>query len=126
MATAKNFFEAITYTKDDSFSPGELEKDYKPFVINRMLAQYSDLVLYANEMNISGKLTPTLQFQFLLGVIPKKKRRVLYVERKTNEDIVNIMAYYNVSKDKAESYLRVLKSEELEEIKERLNKGGRK
>lgn len=126
MASSKNFFDAITYTKEDIFTPEEIEKDYNPFIINRMLSQYSELVLVANELNISGKLNKKLHFNFLMGIVPKKKRRVLYVEKKSNEDLSVVMAYYNVSEDKAEFYLRLLKPEQIDDIKDRLNKGGRK
>jgi chromosomal replication initiation ATPase DnaA len=126
MPSSKYFFEAISYTKDkDQFTDGEIDKDYIPYIMNRMVAQYRDLVFFADDMNVSMNISKTHQIDFYMSVIPKKKRRALWTQKENNDAIEIIMNYYNISYDKAEPYLRILSEEQVGQLETRLNIGGR-
>jgi hypothetical protein len=126
MPSSKYFFEAISYTKDkDQFTDGEIDKDYIPYIMNRMVAQYKDLVFFADDMNVSMNISKTHQIDFYMSVIPKKKRRALWNQKENNDAIEIIMNYYNISYDKAEPYLRILSEEQVGQLETRLNIGGR-
>ena len=47
----------------------ELEKEYKPFIVNRALSFSHDMVLYANLMNEYNHLDSKLQFDFFLNTL---------------------------------------------------------
>ena len=58
----------------DSLDTVELEKDYKPFIVNRGLSFNHDTALYANEMNFRHYADHKLQFDFFLNSIRPRKR----------------------------------------------------
>ena len=126
MPSSSYFFNAISFTKNpDEFTQGEIDKDYKPYVINKMVGQYRDLVLFANEMNIRKDISKIDQMLFYMEVIPKKKRRALWSSSKKDENVEVIMDYYNITQEKAHPYLKILTDNEISILKDRLNKGGR-
>jgi len=124
--TSSYFFNAVSYTKDrEQFTEGEINKDYKPYVINRMVAGYSDLVLLADAMNNSHNIPKDHQLDFYMSVIPKKKRRVVWAAKKKNDDLETVMDYYNITQEKADPYLAILSHKQIIVLRDILNKGGR-
>ena len=122
MATGSYFFNAVSYTKDiEQFSQGEIDKDYKPFVINRMVAGYRDLVMFADEMNIRPNIAKEDQLYLYNQLIPKKKRRALWVNKKVDEDLQVVMDFYNITQEKAEPYMRILTPAQIQVLREQLN-----
>lgn len=126
MPTASYFFGAISGSKDlEQFTQGEIDKDYKPYVVNRMVAGYRDLVMFADELNVRPNIAKEDQLFLYNELIPKKKRRALWTNTKLSEDIKIVMEYYNISQEKADPYMKILSTEQIATLKERLNKGGR-
>lgn len=125
MPSSSYFFNAISFTKDmKQFTDGEIEADYKPFIINRMVSGYRNLVLFAEEMNVHHNISKKDHLFLYMNMIPKKKRRTLWANKIKNEDIALIMEYYNISYEKAECYMRILTPEQVDHIKHRINTGG--
>ena len=54
----------------------ELEKEYKPFIVNRALSFSHDMVLYANLMNEYNHLDSKLQFDFFLNSLDQRNDTV--------------------------------------------------
>ena len=126
MPSASYFFNTISNTKDiGQFTQGEIDKDYTPYVVNKMVAQYSDLVHYADELNVRPNISKENQIHLLSELIPKKKRKVLWTKKRPNENLQIIMNYYNISEDKAYPFLHILTDKQIEELNDRLNTGGR-
>ena len=50
-----------------SDSPDLMEKEYKPFIINRALSYFVDTILYANEMNSAKHVDSKLQNDYYLN-----------------------------------------------------------
>ena len=50
----------------------QVEKKYKPFIVNRGLSYFMDTVFDANEMNIRPNIENKLQFEYLLNNIRQK------------------------------------------------------
>ena len=121
MPSMSYFFNSASYKKDD-FTEEEF-KEYKPYVMNRMVAQYRDLIMFADEMNRATNLSNEEQYLFYKMLIPKKKRRTLWPTKKKNEDLEVIMEYYGVSRMKAEDYLKILSDDQIENIKDVFNRG---
>ena len=104
----------------------ELEKEYKPFIINRGLSFNHDTVLYANEMNFHNHGDSKLQFDFFLNSIRPKKRYGKWLKRDGNEVLENIKEYYKCSYTKAREYITLLNDSQLDIIKQRIDTGGLK
>lgn len=126
MPSSSYFFNAVSYTKDsDQFTQGEIDKDYAPYVVNKMVAQYKDMIFFADEMNIRKNINKEDQLHFYMEIIPKKKRRVLWSTKKKNEDLNTVMDYYGINQDKAFDYMRILNEKQIYELRTRMNNGGK-
>lgn len=102
-------------------------KDYVPFQINNGMSQNLDTVLIANEMNKKPWLSKEMQFKFYRGAVAKKKRygKWAKVEEQANkEDIATVSEYYDVNEQRAASYMKLLKPENIAQMRVFLNKGG--
>jgi len=125
MATITNFFKAVSHIKDDKFTDAEYEKDYIPFLVNRSLSFHADTVLVVNELNTRSFIDNKNQFRFLNLIIPKRKRNPVWIKQTKDKDLKLVSDYYGISLEKTEIYMKILFDEQLESIKEKMNKGGR-
>ena len=120
------FVNEITFGKKDVMVDPDMEKKYVPFMVNRSLSYFTDTVHMANEMNKYHHLDKKLQFQFLLNIVRKKKRFSKWVKPETDSNVDVIKEYYGYSNDKAIQILPLLSTDQLNIIKNKVNKGGRK
>jgi len=118
----KDIIPSILHTKKDVLDD---EKQYVPFVVNRALSYHYDCVMYVNEMNMLPNTDKKMQYSFLLNTVRGYKRPFQkWQKRETIEDLEVIKEYYSFSNEKAKVALSVLSSAQIDEIKERLSKGG--
>ena len=126
MPSSSHFFNAVSNTKDfDQYTQGEIDKDYKPYVVNRMVAQYKNLIFVANEMNQRGDLAKEHQLQIYMNAIPKKNRQVLWINKSENKELKIVMKYYNITQEKADPYMYILTLDQIDELEERMETGGK-
>ena len=120
--TAINWSKKKLMDTDDK----DWEKKYPPYIINRGFSYFSDTVMYANEMNRLHFLSKHAQFSFLLNIIRPKKRfsKWLKVSKLANLELVK--QYYKYTNEKAKQALELLTKKEIEHIKEKLYRGGKK
>jgi len=121
------YLNTINYSKKNIMVDDASEKSYSGFMINRGLSYFPDTVLIANEMNISHHLDHRLQYDFMMNIVTKKKRFSKWL--KSNEElnsINTIKEYYGYSDEKAKSILSLLSHEQLNELKLRMYKGGKR
>ena len=102
------------------------EKDYNAFIVNRALSYFNDTVLYANEMNIHHSLDSKLQYSFLINIVRKQKRWSKWLKPNDVTNLELIKEYYGYSNEKAKSVLSLLNDEQLQELKNRIYKGGKR
>jgi|TARA_B110000261_G_scaffold121963_1_gene136074 hypothetical protein len=121
-----DFLKSINDTKKNIMELPEHEKMYVPFVTNRSLSYFPDTVLLANEMNRYHHIDSKLQYQFLINIVRKRKRFSKWVKPEIENDIESVKEYYGYSNDKARQVLRLLSSEQLTIIRDKVSKGGRK
>ena len=120
----KDTIPAILQTKKNVITIDN-ERDYVPFIVNRALSQHMDCIMQANQMNMTPSTDNLLQFHYLLNTIRSYKRPFQkWHKREDNENLEVIKEYYNYSNEKAKEALLVLSSDQLDEIKKNLNKGG--
>jgi len=120
-----DYVNAINYSKKNIMVDDLSEKEYNPFIINKALSFFPDTILFANEMNKYHHLDSRLQFDFFINIIKKKQRFSKWLKPSEVENLELIKNYYGYSNEKAKSVLTVLSNEQIDELKTRMNKGGR-
>lgn len=121
-----DYLKSINSTKKNIMVDDITEKEYNAFIINRGLSFFPDTVLYANEMNLNHHLDSRLQYDFLINIIKKKKRFTKWVKPQEIANLEVIKEYYGYSDEKAKSVLSLLNNEQIEELKKRIYKGGKR
>ena len=120
------FTDAINYTKQDIMIDDITEKAYNPFLINRSLSYFPDTVLAANEMNRNHHIDNRLQFDFFINIIRKRKRFSKWFKPEEISDLETVKEYYGYSNEKARQVITLLSTEQINELKTKVAKGGRK
>ena len=125
----KDYLNAINLTKKNLLDTDDetWEKKYPPFVINKCMSMHYDTLMQANEMNGYHFLPKKLQFDFFINSVRKKKRfGCKWLSSSKLKNLDYIKEYYGYSNEKAKTALNILSKEQIETIKKRLDKGGRK
>ena len=126
MSNPFDYVNSINVTKKD-IMPGDItEKAYPAFMVNRALSYFNDTVLYANEMNVNHHIDNKLQYHFLINIIRKKKRFSKWLKPREVDNLELIKEYYGYSNEKAKSVLRLFNNEQIELLKQRIYKGGKR
>ena len=121
-----DYVNAINLTKQDIMDDDLKENAYPPFLVNRSLSYFPDTVAFANAMNQYHHLDKKFQFHFLLNIVRKRKRFSKWDKPEIVNDLEAVKEYYGYSNEKARSALSLLSIDQINEIKIRINKGGRK
>lgn len=121
-----DFVKAITHTKESLIVDEWSERQYRPYIINKSLSFGMDTVIAANEMNQRQHLDNAMQFSFLINIIRPRKRFNQWLKATKIEDLDVVKQYYKYNSEKAQQALRILTTEQINTIKERLFTGGLK
>lgn len=108
-----NFEKVNLIDKDQNY-----EKEYTPFIVNRMLSNFSDTVIFANEMNLYPELPKKLQYDFLMNVVRTRKRFKKNHKKSKIDYLDAVKKYYNYGHNEALAILPLLSVEKLEFIKD--------
>ena len=120
-----SFLDSIYVSKKNIIDEDpELERKYLPFITNKFMASFLDIVLFANEMNINWHLDKKLQYDFYLNTVRSKKRYSPWLRKEELSNLDCIKTYYGYSNEKARQALPLLSEEQIEFIKSKLNVGG--
>lgn len=120
-----DFLNSINSTKVNLLDKDpENINQYNSFLVNRSLSYFPDTVLISNEMNRLHHIDARLQHDFLINIVRKKKRFSKW-DKPQSTDIECIKEYYGYSDSKAKQIIGLLTSEQLQELKNKVNKGGR-
>tara|TARA_Y100000385_G_scaffold226022_1_gene236595 strand:- start:2632 stop:3012 length:381 start_codon:yes stop_codon:yes gene_type:complete len=120
------YLNAINTSKKDLMVDDVAEKAYTPFMVNRGLSYFPDTILFANEMNLNHHIDNRLQFDFLINIIKKKRRFSKWAKPVNIENLELIKEYYGYSNEKAKSVLSLLNNDQINELKMRIYKGGKR
>ena len=123
-----NPFSFVTAINDnkDIMVDDLAEKAYDPFMVNRSLSYFQDTVLSANEMNINHHIDKRLQNDFLINMVRKRKRFSKWDKPNSNSDVEVVKEYYGYNNKKARNALTLLTSEQIDILRQKVYKGGRK
>lgn len=124
-----DFLNSITSEKnelirDQDLSMSQLEKSYPAFAVNRGLSMGADTILMANQMNLLYGLFNDAQYRYFFNSVRKSKRRNTWAKSQEKDDLNLVAKHYQCNKNIARQYLKILKSEDLEKIRERYEVGG--
>ena len=119
-----DYLTAINQTKENLPIDESNNKEYVPFVVNKGLSYFADTILYANEMNSLYLLDKTPQFLYLLNSIRPRKRFSKWHKNELTDDLKIISEYFGYSYAKAKQIQNLISSDQLNTMKEKLQKGG--
>ena len=127
MTELKTWLNSINQTNKNLIDEdSSMEKDYSPYVINRIYSGHLDSVMFANEMNKYHFLPKKIQYDFLLNSLRTKKRFAPWLRKDTIKDLDNVKRYYGYSDEKAKQALRILSKKQLNFIQSKFETGGTK
>lgn len=106
----------------------ENQSDFSPFMVNRGMSQNVETIMFANEMNKHWQITKEMVHDFYFYIVPKKKRFGKWSKASGDDkdSLDLIVKHYGVSRLKAIDYLKLLSSEDINDIKLKYNEGGAK
>jgi len=119
-----DFIKAINESKDVMKNDPFAEKDYIPFLVNRGLSFFQDTILQVNEMNRNHFLDNKLQFDYLINNIRPRKRWSKWLKPEKIDNLELVKLYFGFGNEKAKNALEILTNGNIEEIKNKLARGG--
>ncbi len=131
MTSPFDFANEITFGKKDLLRNSEndelMQKEFGKgrFIILRALSNHIDCILYANEMNLHRGLDarPTNDY---LRLSIRKQKRFGWAKREGEENVEMLMKALQVNRQRALEYMRILSDDQLSQLRDSLNEGGKK
>ncbi len=121
-----DYLTSINTSKRDIMVDDITENAYSAFMVNRGLSYFADTALIANEMNRYHHLDKKLQYQFLINIVRKRKRFSKWNKPELVKDVDVVKEYYGYSNEKARQVLSLLSSDQMNNLREKVFKGGRR
>ena len=127
MYELKEYLNSINYQKNNLMDTEDeaWEKKYPAYIVNKCLAPFGDTIMLVNEMNIRHHLNNKLQYNFLLNSLRTRKRFAPWMKSSKSKNLEYVKEYYGYSNEKAKSALDMLSNEQIDYIKQKLNRGGK-
>lgn len=120
-----DFTNSINSTKNDMMADDpSTEKAYVPFIINTSLSYFHDTVENANNMNMNSHLDNKLQYKYLLNSIRPRKRFSKWAKRVDDESLDAVCTFFQYNRERGKEALKLLSSEQVDQIKKTLEGGG--
>lgn len=108
----------------DTYNDELAEREYTPYITNKALSYHQDTILISNMMNMNSQIDNKLQYEFLLNIVRPKKRYSKWLKNEVENNVSIISEYYNVPIKVAKQYAMVLSNEQIDYLKQKLEKGG--
>ena len=115
------------FVKSINYKTGYLEDlvGYNPYLTNACFSMHMDTIMLAEEMNQAHWLDPMLQYDFYYYGVRKGKRFGFPKKVEVEDNVQLVMDYYQYSHSKALEALEILTDEQLQIMRQKLDKGGR-
>lgn len=121
-----DWLNSINQTKKNIIDEDpSLEKEYPPWVINKVMSAHTDSILFANEMNKYIEIPKKMQYDFYINSLRPRRRFSPWGKKDSIEYLEEVKEYFGYSYTKALEAIRVLSTDELENIRKLLYKGGK-
>ena len=126
MTELKDWLNSINQTKKNLIDEDpSLEKEYNPYIVNRIYSGHLDSVMFANEMNKYSFLDKKIQYDFYLNSLRSKKRFSPWLRKDKIKDLDYVKRYYDYSNEKAQQALKILTKQQLNFIRSKFETGGK-
>lgn len=121
-----DFINAINVGKEDLFPFEPLtqvrekhsDSEYVKFIVNKSMSYFPDTIVFANLANtFLGNVPNHAHFDFYRFGVTKKKRYSKWFKPVESETLSMVIDYFNVNREKAEEYIKLLSKEQIEEIR---------
>ena len=123
----KDWLNSINQTKKNLIDEDpSIEKDYAPYIVNRIYSGHLDAIMFANEMNKYNFLPKKMQYDFFINTLRVKKRFSPWLRKDEIKDLDYVKRYYGYSNEKSKQILKILSKEQLNFIKSKFETGGSK
>ena len=125
----KDYLNSINLNKNnlmDEDSDPAWKSKYPAYIINKCMSHHMDTVMYANEMNQYSNISKKMQYDFYIHIVRPKKRFSPWGKKQKIDDLDLVKKYYGYSNDKAIQALRILSPDQIDYIRDKLKKGGKK
>lgn len=100
------------------------EKGYVPYLTNRQFSYFEDTIFFANMMNQLSHIDNKMQFDFFINTVRPRKRYAKWSKTEHHDDLIAVSQYFGYSYEKAKVVMDILSSDDLEQIRRRLETGG--
>jgi hypothetical protein len=120
-----DFVKSVSYGKTDIMVDEVDEKAYVPFLTNKALSYHEDAIHFVNEINTRYDMDNRLQYRFFLNTLRKRQRFSKWDKPKEDGTIDVVKEYYGISTDKAKEYVKLLTSEQCNQLRQRMKTGGK-
>ena len=77
-------------------------------------------------MNQNAHIDHRLQFDFLINIVRPKKRFAKWSKTEHHDDLEAVVQYFGYSYEKAKQVMDILSSQQIKDVKKKLEKGGLK
>ena len=126
MTELKDWLNSINLTKKNLIDEDpSLEKEYNPYIVNRIYSGHLDSIMFSNEMNRYSFLPKKIQYDFYLNSLRSKKRFSPWLRKDKIKDLDYVKRYYGYSNEKAQQALKILTKQQLNFIRSKFETGGR-
>jgi len=126
MTELKDWLNSINQTKKNLIDEDpSLEKEYNPYIVNRIYSGHLDSIMFANEMNKYSFLSKKIQYDFYLNSLRSKKRFSPWLRKDKIKDLDYVKRYYGYSNEKAQQALKILTKKQLNFIISKFETGGK-
>ena len=126
MTELKDWLNSINQTKKNLIDEDpSLEREYNPYIVNRIYSGHLDSVMFANEMNKYSFLSKKIQYDFYLNSLRSKKRFSPWLRKDKIKDLDYVKRYYGYSNEKAQQALKILTNQQLNFIRSKFETGGK-
>ena len=126
MTELKDWLNSINLTKKNLIDEDpSLEKEYNPYIVNRIYSGHLDSIMFSNEMNRYSFLPKKIQYDFYLNSLRSKKRFSPWLRKDKIKDLDYVKRYYGYSNEKAQQALKILTKQQLNFIRSKFEIGGK-
>ena len=126
MTELKDWLNSINQTKKNLIDEDpSLEKEYSPYIVNRIYSGHIYSIMFANDMNQYHFLPKKMQYTFLINTLRKKKRYSPWLRKDEIKDLDYVKRYYGYSNEKALQVLKILTKQQLNFIRSKFETGGK-
>ncbi|MFW6130574.1 MAG: hypothetical protein ACOC56_05255 [Atribacterota bacterium] len=124
-----DYLRALTNeNKELDFNNDEIRKGYNPYIINRFVSMSEVFVPVVNEIN-EHEVPKDVHYRFMFSILPKRKQYFKYIKKNKDLSLKEkkvIAHYFEVGLKEAEEYIRIMQSEQIQEVLEIYRSGKNK